>query len=157
MFTATTGTVQLTTVWGIDAAYDHFWRPDLRTSLYGGGVAVRYNALANASICAVQTTAPGAFPGAAGVISFTSPGATGVGTCNNNYSFWWIGSRTQWNITPWFYVGFDVMYTKLNTASNGALVGFTPPAGVAKPTALYSVANEDNVGFRVRVHRDIMP
>ncbi len=31
-----------------------------------------------------------------------------------------VGSRTQWNITPSFYVGFDVMYQRLETAFAGS-------------------------------------
>ena len=59
--------------------------------------------------------------------------------------------------TPWFYVGFDVIYQKLETASNGATVTFTNLAGAAKPTAFYQVQNQDNYGLRIRVHRDIVP
>ena len=29
---------------------------------------------------------------------------------------WWIGSRTQWNVTKDFYMGVDVLYSKLQTA-----------------------------------------
>jgi hypothetical protein len=30
-------------------------------------------------------------------------------------------------------------------------------AGTAKPTAIYSVQNQDNYALRIRVHRDIVP
>ena len=30
-------------------------------------------------------------------------------------STWWIGSRTQWNVTKDFYMGVDVLYSKLQT------------------------------------------
>ena len=80
---------------------------------------------------------------------------TGFG--NQNFNWWGVGSRSQWNITPWFYVGFDVLYQKIESASNGATVLYTAAAGTAKPTALYAIQNQDNVGFRVRLHRDIVP
>src|SRR5262249_51918256 len=42
VFSNATGEVQLTTAWGINAAYDHVWTPQLRTSLYGSYVRVEY-------------------------------------------------------------------------------------------------------------------
>ena len=30
--------------------------------------------------------------------------------CNINWNTWWLGSRTQWNVTKDFYMGVDVMY-----------------------------------------------
>ena len=37
--------------------------------------------------------------------------------CDNDWSTWWLGSRTQWNVTKDFYMGVDVMYAKLFSAS----------------------------------------
>ena len=80
-----------------------------------------------------------------------------MAACNNNFSWWQLGSRTQYNFTPWFYVGFDVIYSKIETASNGAIVTWTQLGGSAKPTALYGLTNQDNYGLRIRVHRDLVP
>jgi porin-like protein len=41
-------------------------------------------------------------------------------SCSPNFSFYQVGSRTQWNITRDFYMGVDVTYTHLNTAYQGA-------------------------------------
>ncbi len=38
---------QLTTGWGVNAAFEHFWSPRWRTSLYGGYAAVSYGNVAN--------------------------------------------------------------------------------------------------------------
>jgi hypothetical protein len=151
VYSNATGEVQLTTAWGVNAAYEHFWRPDLRTSLYGSYAAVRYNSAANNAMCLSQTNV-----GGAGTIAFTGVGGvSGIGACNNNFSWWAVGSRTQWNITPWFYVGFDVVYQKLQTASAGANVFYVTNS--AKPTFVYNVTDQDNWAFRVRAHRDIVP
>jgi maltoporin len=82
-----------------------------------------------------------------------------AGVCNNNWNWWTVGSRTQYNFTPWFYVGFDAIYQKLETASDGAVVTYTALAGSAKPTVFqgYGITNQDNYGLRIRVHRDIVP
>src|SRR5262249_12565824 len=143
--------------------YDHLWLPNFRTSLYGSYLRVDYGSNANLAICNAQTTAAiggiGLFapPSAvAGSIAFT-PQQVANGACNNNFNFWTIGSRTQYNFTPWFYVGFDVIYQKLETASRDAVVTYTALGGTAKPTARYAIQDQDNYGLRIRVHRDIVP
>jgi porin-like protein len=160
VFSNATGEVQLTTAWGINAAYDHLWTPQLRTSIYGSYLRVEYGNNANLAICNAQTTPNIAGTGfatpsaIAGTIAFTGL-QVAQGACNNNFNWWQAGSRTQYNFTPWFYVGFDVIYQKLESASAGNTVTYT--ATTAKPTAFYQIQNQDNYGLRIRVHRDIVP
>src|SRR5262249_7450504 len=93
-----TGTgINLTTAWGLNASYEHFWSPRWRTSLYGGYTSVSYNNQANAILCTLQGSgvSNGVTSAAAGVGVFAT---AGVG-CDNNWTSWWIGSRTQWNVT----------------------------------------------------------
>jgi len=124
--------VELTKAWGFNAAYEHFWNQQWKTSAYGGYAAVRYGDRANNMLCNVGGIALGS-------------GAPVVVGCDNNWSTWWLGSRTQWNVTKDFYMGVDVLYSKLSTATNA----------VAQPVALTS--SQDNVAIRFRVHRDFMP
>jgi len=89
-----------------------------------------------------------------------SPGGAGglessVSACNNNWQTWQIGSRTQWNVTKDFYMGFDVVYYKLETASAGAVVTYTQLAGSAQPSGLRTIADQDAIAGRVRWHRDL--
>src|SRR5215475_2273078 len=162
VFSNATGEVQLTTAWGINAAYDHLWQPNFRTSIYASYVRTEYGDNANRAICNAQTMpnigiSPFATPSAVGgAIAFT-PVQVAQGQCNNNFNWWQVGSRTQYNFTPWFYVGFDVLYQKLESASNGTFATFSSLAGAAKPTAFYQIQNQDNYGLRIRVHRDIVP
>jgi Porin subfamily len=158
IFSTQTGEVQLTTVWGVNAAYDHLWLPNFRTSIYGSYIANRYNDAANNAICLAQTNAlAGALTFAGGPAGVAFPGTSNVAQCNNNFNWWQVGSRTQYNFTPWFYVGFDVIYQKLETASRDAVVTYTALGGTAKPTAIYTIQDQDNYGLRIRVHRDIVP
>jgi hypothetical protein len=133
--------VQLTTAWTVDAAYEHFWNRQWRTSLYGGYLGVSYNAVANQIICASQIGAVVAARVA----------------CNENWNQWWIGSRTQWNITPDTYLGLDVFYQRLQTAT----VGFNPviasPGGGTTPGGIYNVGDQGQLSFRFRAHRDFYP
>src|SRR6516165_9210970 len=56
VFNTVTGAVQLTTSYGVNAAYDHLWLPNFRTSVYGWWITQRYSAAANSSLCAAQPT-----------------------------------------------------------------------------------------------------
>ena len=41
-------------------------------------------------------------------------------SCSPNYSFFEIGTRTQWNPVAQLDIGLELLYTKLNTAYKGA-------------------------------------
>ena len=134
--------VQLTTAWTVDAAYEHFWNRQWRTSLYGGYLGTSYNAGANQIICASQIGA---------VV------AARVG-CNENWNQWWIGSRTQWNVTPDTYLGLDVFYQRLQTATvglNNPIIA--SPGGGTTPNGLYNVGDQGQLSFRFRAHKDFYP
>jgi len=136
--------LSLTTAWNVNAAYEHFWNPQWRTSLYGGYAAVSYNDQGNRILCSLLGAGAGS---GAGITSVAAPG------CNNDWSTWWIGSRTQWNVTKDFYMGFDVLYSKLNSADvpNNVL-----PINVVTGNAT-TASDADNWQFRFRVHRDFYP
>jgi hypothetical protein len=136
--------VELTTAWNVNAAYEHFWNPRWRTSLYGGYAEVSYNDRANAMIC----SSAGLGTGGTGSLAVASAG------CDNDWQFWWIGSRTQWNVTKDFYMGLDVLYQRLQTASTPGNL-FTSPTSVV--TGPLNVKDQDNWQFRFRVHRDFYP
>ena len=141
---ATQTSIQLTTGWSVDGAYEHFWTPQWRTSLYGGYLQVEYNSTANLAICAAQGSTN---PTASGVLSQTN--------CSNNWGWWWVGSRTQWNPVPNFGLGIDVVYQDLITANSGT--GFLGNTGNALPNGTYNVANEGTWSVRFRAHRDFNP
>ncbi len=151
--TAPTG-VQLTTAWGIAGGWEHFWTPSLRTSIHGSYYAVRYNATANALLCNAQSFSGTTSAGIANTITF-SGAPESYGRCNQDWQSWQIGSRTQWNVTKDFYMGFDVVYYKLETASNGAIVTYTALAGGAQPSGTRTIADQDAVAGRIRWHRDL--
>jgi Porin subfamily len=117
--------IHLTNAWSVNAGYEHFWNPRWRTSLYGGYTRVWYDATIkndiNTHLPGAAGTAPCGVPVAGAVwppITLT-PGANS-NSCDPNYSFWQVGSRTQWNITKDFFMGVDVTYTHLNTAYQGS-------------------------------------
>jgi hypothetical protein len=76
--------------------------------------------------------------------------------CNPGYSEWGFGSRTQWNVTKDFYMGVDVYYVKLQPETSGQIF-YNAATNTAKPSSYYWVEDQDNIGTRVRFHRDIVP
>ena len=142
---ATASSIQLTESWSVNASYEHFWNTRWRTSLWGAYRAVNYNSSANAMMC--STTGAGAGAGTTAVAA--------VG-CDMDWSMWGIGSRTQWNITPDFYLGLEVLYQSLKSASMpGGVVALG--ANGTKPAGVYSVSDMDNWSFRFRAHKDFYP
>jgi hypothetical protein len=153
--------IQLTTAWGINAGYEHFWTPRWRTSLYGGYTSVTYNNTANNILCALQGDA-------SPLIGVNQAGAIGSNAianfgCDNNWTSWWIGSRTQWNVTKDFYMGLDVAYLKVQgmTTSTGLLTGVGALPGAATSATNQGLAKntgDENMWMaRFRVHRDFYP
>jgi hypothetical protein len=139
--------LELTTAWNVNAAYEHFWNPRWRTSLYGGYAAVSYGDVANSILCGFGPTG--------------APTAASLG-CDNDWQTWWIGSRTQWNVTKDFYMGLDVLYSKIQSANLGLATPIGGGPAFANTVrgaggAILPLEDVDNWSFRFRVHRDFYP
>src|SRR5262249_37262622 len=137
----TGGSIQLTTVWGINGFVQHFWNPRWRTSVYGGYVEVDYNQTATNIINSHLA-------GAAGTIVCGVPVANAVTTpiggnplvgnsCSPNNSWWQLGSRTQWNPHPDLDIGVDVLWSHLNTAFRGPVAAIA--ASGARPGCVSAI------------------
>jgi Porin subfamily len=136
--------LNLTTAWGVNAAFNHYWNDSWQTSLYGGYAAVSYNDQANAILCSMEGGGNGAGVGSA---------AVATAGCDNNWNVWWLGSRTQWNVSKDFYLGVDIMYESLQSAT--AVNGILPVAAQADGSTL--VSNQDAWQFEFRAHKDFYP
>ena len=123
-------------MWNVYTAIQHYWTPDVRTSLYGG----YFNFQANSSdvdnnVCAVLNH--GGFgahtPGIVGNIhgSFAvSP--TGCA----DWAAWQIGSRTVWNPVRNLDVGVEALYSAMAKSAFGgatAVVNVPVNNGPASP------------------------
>jgi len=145
----------LTSAWGFNASYEHYWTPAWHTSLYGAYYEVSYNAQANAMLCEIS----GFGNGLGGSL------ATGIPGCSNNWSTWGIGSRTQWDVTKTFYLGVEVLYEDLHSAQTGCgtvVAGGCAGGAVGGNTVAFGNAgllenNSSNWMVSVRAHRDFLP
>ena len=91
--------MNLTTALGRERGLRASLEPQWKTSVYGGYAEVSYNTQANAMLCSLEGGGNG-----------TGAGSNAVATagCDNDWNVWWVGSRTQWNVTKDFYMGVDV-------------------------------------------------
>ena len=166
------GSLELTSAWGFMAVYEHLWTPSLKTSFYGGDVEINYNGAASTYICDSVARAPLTTSG--NPVSAVASGAIGNvnrNACDPDFGIWFIGSRTQWNIRPDFYMGVDVVYQRLQTSfagladyvgsgpQPGSLIGSIP--GGVQTTSVrgpqYKIEDQDALSLTLRVHRDILP
>jgi hypothetical protein len=85
--------------------------------------------------------------------SFGSTAVAGAG-CNNNWTTWGIGSRTQWDVTKSFYLGVDVQYQNLHSAT---LSPTNALGSAAFGAATTQASNENNWVVTLRAHRDFLP
>jgi hypothetical protein len=149
--TATTTGCQLTSAWGFNAGYEHYWTPAWHTSLYGAWYQVSYGqgtGSANAMLCSLEAGGNGA---GIGSVAVATPG------CNNNWSMWGVGSRTQWDVTKTFYLGVEVLYSDLRSANsfNGTIPTNNTFGGATTGTT--QVHDQSNWLVSVRAHRDFLP
>jgi Porin subfamily len=139
--------VELTTTWGINGFFQHFWNPRWRTSLWGGYVEIDYDNQAKVNMCGAAGVG-GAVGAPLGVA------LTGVSNCNPDSSWFQVGSRTQWNPHPDLDIGLEVLYTKLNTAFKGTASLATSGA---RPSGAYIIEDQDIVSVYFRIQRNFLP
>jgi hypothetical protein len=150
---ATAGTTtgcQLTTAWGFNASYEHYWTPSVHESFFGGYYAVSYNqgtGSANSMLCSMEGNSNGV----------VGAGAIAGAGCNNNWSTSFVGSRLQWDVTKSFYLGVEGIYDHMDSATitpSGTLPTGSPLA-LGGATVVEPHANVWTVS--VRMHKDFLP
>jgi porin-like protein len=146
----TTG-LQLPTIGNIWAAIQHYWTPDVRTSLYGGYAQYTANSSAvDASICTPLHNGHTITNG--GVITGSS--AVSASGCAD-WALWAIGSRTIWNPVKNLDIGVDVLYSALTkSAFQGATLTFTPAQA---PAERLTAGSSNIVSGIVRVQYNFYP
>jgi hypothetical protein len=96
------GSADLTKGWSITGGLEHFWVPNLKTSLYGSYGKLEYSDAASA------------------VLLLNAGAATGGSA---NWSYWQVGSRTVWTPVTNLDLSVEVMYNSQQTAFTGPTVG----------------------------------
>jgi hypothetical protein len=153
-----TGTkVELTKAWSALAYYQHIWNPRWRTSWFGGYVQIDYNQNAtdiiNSHLPGAAGTRPCGVPVGGAVWPPLTITAGNGNSCNPDWSFYEIGTRTQFNPVPQLDIGLEVLYTHVNTAYKGNAVY---PVNGSRPAV--TLIDDQNVwSAMVRWQRNFYP
>ncbi len=152
--------LHLTTVWTIAAAYEHYWTPAVRTSIYGVFTAVSFDNTAKLAFC--DLTNGGTFEANTNLRPLTGTklnAATGIVTpgCNPNFNIWSIGVRTIWNPVKNLDVGLEVFRDEIDQKydPNTWFINFSGSGG--QPGGRYQPANLGVWGAMLRVQRNFYP
>jgi hypothetical protein len=146
--TGTTG-CNLTTAWGVNAGYEHYWTPQFHESFVGGYMGISYNTQANAILCVAQGNGTG-----------TGSGSVAGAGCNNNWSVWSGSTRFQYDVTKSLYLGLEFLYQRYDTATINT-AGTLGNIGLAEAAGGYNASsttkNENNLAITARIHKDFLP
>jgi hypothetical protein len=147
--------LQLPKVWNVWAAVQHYWTPELRTSLYGGFAQYKASSSAvDASVCAPLHAGRTLFGAAGASGTITGSSAVSASGCAD-WATWAIGSRTVWNPVRNLDVGVDVLYSTLTkSAFEGATLVFTPAQA---PAERLTAGSSNIVAGIVRVQYNFYP
>jgi hypothetical protein len=147
--------LQLTDAWAITAAFEHYWTPNLRSSLWGSYTSVDYNGTASDIICSSPI-----FTGAAGNVNVATPFGAGLRTlgCNPDFEVWGVGLRTIWNPVRNLDVGLEVMYANIQTShAAGTNVVFAGSQAGRAGGTYNAASSEDTWSALFRVQRYFWP
>jgi hypothetical protein len=115
--------LSLTTSWNIIGAIQHYWVPEVRTSLYAEYFSYTANSsVVNNEVCAVLN--------AGGTVGVVHGNASVSPTGCADWAAWMIGSRTVWNPTRNLDIGVEALYiSQSKSAFQGATMAVSAPSG----------------------------
>jgi hypothetical protein len=149
--------LELTTVWTIAAALQHYWTPALRTSIFGSYIATDYNANATSIYCSSPTGFVRSVAAGTTAPNFAGNTTNAIVGCNPDFNVFGIGSRTIWNPVPNLDIGLEVVYTKIEQKHdpNNVRINFGGAGGRAG--GLYTPADQDSWSGIFRWQRNFWP
>jgi len=122
-------------------AFEHYWTPSLRTSWVFGYIKTEYNDTAKALL-------------ARGGACDVGSRFTAVTSCDPDYSYWRLASRTMWNPVANLDVGVEIAYNKVDTGFGGP--GVVVGANGLAP-GVYAVEDQSYWSGAIRVQRSFWP
>jgi hypothetical protein len=136
------GELELTTAWTAGGGYEHFWLPNVSSTVYGNYTRVTYNdnVVGSGWFC-------GQNGGALQNLRFV-----GAGACDPSFNYWTVGMVNNWYPVAGFRLAVDVLYIHIDTAFDGEQVNLIKAQG-ARPTGLYTAKDQDNISVVFRAQR----
>jgi len=129
------GQFDLTTTWTAGGGYEHFWLPNVSTSVYGTYTQVRYSdAVINSRLFC------------------TGQAINSSGVCDPGFNFWTVGTVSNWYPVVGFRLAVDVIYTRIETGFDGQTITLFKTQG-ARPTGLYTAKDDGILAVTFRAQR----
>jgi hypothetical protein len=123
----------------IGAAYEHWWTPQVKTTILGSHAEISYNSnvVNNRAFCG------GNISGFATVAQSVTVGAGQP--CDPGFQYSDIRVSTSWYPVPGFRLAAEVGYVMIDSGFNGQVINLTKmTAPMLRPTGAY-VANNQNL------------
>ena len=124
----------------VNAAFQHFWTPTLRTSVFGGVSGANFDGAATALFCT---------------------GAQGTGTviakpagCNPDFRVYQAGTRTIWSPVRNLDIGVEVLWTRLDQRHVG---NWALATNGSRQAGIYEARDQDTYSGVFRVQRNFWP
>jgi len=132
------GQIDLTTGWATGVGYEHFWLPNLSTTVYGTYSQVRYSdgVIASRGFCTGQAIAV-------------------TGTCDPGFNLWIVGTHTDWYPVAGFRLAVEVNYTRVESNMAGQTLTLTKTQG-ARPTGTYTAKDDGILAAGFRAYRSFV-
>ena len=132
----TNSNLETVKTWGFRGGFTHNWDPYWSSSIYGAYGALQYGGLAKTTICGFAVSQLGL-----------------TGNCNPDFNIAVIGGNIVWAPVKNLAFTADVNWTHLDQKYSGT-VFVTPPASLAKPTALHELKDQNSVTMLLRAQRN---
>jgi hypothetical protein len=135
------GQFELTTAWSAGFGYEHFWLPNVSTTVFGTYSQVSY------SDAVIKSRL---FCGGGGAttqnLSFKGE------NCDPGFNYWTLGSHTDWYPVTGLRLAVEVLYSRIETAFDGQTVSLSKTAGL-RPTGLYTAKDQGILSVHFRIQR----
>ena len=136
------GQFELTTAWSAGVGYEHFWLPNLSTTVFGTYSQIRYND---------NVINSGLFCSGGGAVAQNII-LTGGGRCDPGFNFWIVGLINNWFPAPGFRLAVEVDYTRVETAFDGQTISLSKTQGL-RPTGNYTAKDLGALSVIFRAQR----
>ena len=137
--------IQQTTAWAVAVAYEHWWTPQLSSSVYGTVAGNKYNS---------TVVAGGWFCGKGGAAAQNVTQVNPALACDPAFRYSSVNFQTSWYPVPAFRLGVEVMYMMIDTAFDGQQLVLTPsPVQGRRPSGVYTARDQGITAFVVRAQR----
>jgi hypothetical protein len=135
------GQFELTTAWSAGFGYEHFWLPNVSSTVFGTYSQVRYNdtVIKSRLFCG---------GGGATTQSLSFTGAN----CDPGFNYWTLGTHTDWYPVTGLRLAVEVLYSRIETAFDGQTVSLGKAAGL-RPTGLYTAKDQGILSVHFRIQR----